>query len=128
MPSRSFATALAIITLMTGTAHAVDASLQLELGRDGGNFEQRSVLYDCTEGEPFSVVYINAAPNFLALVPIAEEPERLVFASVVAASGVRYTAGHWAWWTQGVDASLYDVTLGEDADPVLTCSEFIQTP
>jgi membrane-bound inhibitor of C-type lysozyme len=127
MPSKYLA-AVSVIMLTTGSAHAVDTSLQLELSGDGSDFEQRSVLYDCSEGEPFSVVYINAAPNFLALVPIAEEPERLVFASVVAASGVRYAAGHWAWWTQGVDASLYDVTLGEDADPVLTCSEFIQTP
>ncbi|UJW87689.1 MliC family protein [Devosia sp. SL43] len=114
--------------LATGTAHAVDATLQLDLTGQGRDFERRSVLYDCSEGEPFDVVYINAAPNFLALVPIVDEPERLVFASVVSASGVRYVAGHWVWWTQGIDASLYDVTLGDDADPVLTCSEFIQTP
>lgn len=128
MISKPLVTALAALLLTTGASHAVDATLQLELGSEDSSFDRRNVLYDCSEGEPFDVVYINAAPNFLALVPIAEEPEAIVFASVISGSGTRYAAGKWIWWTQGVDASLYDTTLGEDAPAVLTCSEFIQTP
>ena len=128
MLSKRLAAALAITVFATSSAHAVDATLQLDLAGQGSDFERRNVLYDCSEGEPFDVVYINAAPNFLALVPIADEAERMVFASVVSGSGVRYASGHWIWWTQGVDASLYDTALGDDAEPVLTCSEFIQTP
>jgi len=118
-----FVTAL----LAPAVAQAVETSVQIELGTQS-DFERRSVLYDCSAGEPFSVTYINAAPNFLALVPIADEPELHVFASVISASGARYASGQWIWWTSGADASLYDATLGEDAEPVLTCAEMNNTP
>ncbi len=125
---KSAIAALLLATLLAPAAtQAIETSIELELATDS-DFERREILYDCSAGEPFSVTYINAAPNFLALVPIAEEPEPLVFASVVAASGVRYVSGQWAWWTKGVDASLYDITLGEDAEPVLSCSEMTNTP
>jgi membrane-bound inhibitor of C-type lysozyme len=106
---------------------AVETSIEITLGTQG-DFERRDVRYECSEGDPFTVTYINAAPNFLALVPIADEPELQVFASVISASGARYASGQWVWWTKGAEATLYDETLGEDAGPVLTCSEFIMTP
>jgi len=118
---------LAAGLLASTAAQALDTSLQLELGT-GTDFERRVMQYDCSAGEPFSVTYINAAPNFLALVPVEGEPDQLVFVAVAAASGVRYVAGQWAWWTNGVDASLYDITLGDDAEPVLTCAEMTNTP
>lgn len=121
----------ALALLLAATAvipvAAVETSIEIELGTTG-DFERREILYDCSEGEPFDVTYINAAPNFLALVPIADEPELHVFTSVISASGARYASGQWIWWTKGVDASLYDLTLGEDAEPVLTCTEFVNTP
>ncbi len=123
----TLAALLAASLLAPTAAQAVEAALQIELGT-ASDFERRATLYDCSAGEPFSVTYINAAPNFLALVPIEGEPEPLVFAAVVAASGVRYAAGQWVWWTKGADASLQDVTLGDDAEPVLTCSEMNNTP
>ena len=123
IPAALFATAL----LAPAAAAAVEASIQLELSTNT-DFERRVMVYDCGAAEPLTVTYINAAPNFLALLPIAEEPEPLLFASVISASGVRYAAGQWVWWTKGVDASLYDATLGEDAEPVLTCSELNNTP
>lgn len=113
--------------LAPAAAQAIETTVQLELGTQS-DFERRLTPYDCSAGEPFSVTYINAAPNFLAVVPVEGEPEPLVFAAVVAASGARYAAGQWVWWTKGAEASLYDVTLGEDAAPVLTCSESINTP
>ena len=127
MIKSTFAALLAASLLAPAAAHAVEASLQIELGT-ASDFERHTTLYDCSAGEPFSATYINAAPNFLALVPIEGEPEPLVFTAVVAASGVRYAAGQWVWWTKGADATLHDVTLGEDAEPVLTCSEMNNTP
>lgn len=127
MTKTALAALLASALLAPSSAQAVEASLQIELATSA-DFERRVMLYDCSAGEPLSVTYINAAPNFLALVPIAEEPEPLVFAAVVAASGVRYAAGQWVWWTKGAEASLYDATLGDDAAPVLTCSEMTNTP
>ena len=121
------AAVLVAALLAPAASHAVETSIEIELGTDG-DFERREILYDCSEGEPFSVTYINAAPNFLALVPIADEPELHVFASTVAASGVRYASGQWLWSTKGADATLHDITLGEDAPPVLTCAEMNNTP
>ena len=121
------ALATVIFVSLLAPAMAVETSVEIEIGTTS-DFDRRTVLYDCATAVPLSVTYINAAPNFLALVPVDGEPDVLIFTAVVAASGVRYTAGQWAWWTRGVDASLYDVTLGEDADPVLTCSELNNTP
>lgn len=122
--------ALALLTLaVVPAANAVEASLTITLGTDASaDVERRSQTYECTTGEPFSVVYLNASPNFLALVPLPDETERLVFTSVIAASGVRYVSGKWAWWTKGPEASLYDLTLGEDAEPVNTCTELNNAP
>lgn len=118
---------LAAGLLAPAAAQAIETSIEIELGTTA-DFERRTIVYDCATAEPLSVTYINAAPNFLALVPIEGEPEPLVFSAVVAASGARYAAGQWAWWTKGADAGLYDVTLGEDAEPVLTCAEMNNTP
>ena len=127
MIKSTLAALLAAILLAPTATQAVETSLQIELGTQS-DFERHATLYDCSAGEPFSVTYINAAPNFLALVPIEGEPEPLVFTAVIAASGVRYAAGQWVWWTKGVDATLHDATLGDDAEPVLTCSEMNNTP
>lgn len=127
MIKSTYAALLTACLLAPAPARAVETAVHLELGAQS-DFERRVVPYQCSAGEPFSVTYVNAAPNFLALVPIEGEPEVMVFAAVVAASGARYAAGQWAWWTEGTEASLHDVTLGDDADPVLTCSEMINTP
>ena len=47
---------------------------------------------------------------------------------MISASGARYAAANYVWWTRGPDAELYDLTLGEDSAPILTCAEHIQTP
>lgn len=122
--------ALALLTVIAvPAAHAVEASMTITLGTDASaDVERRSQTYECKTGEPLSVVYLNASPNFLALVPVPGETERLVFSSVIAASGVRYVSGKWAWWVKGPEASLYDLTLDEDAEPVDTCTELNNAP
>lgn len=127
MTHSRLAAAILVALFAQGAAHAAETSVTIELATQS-DFQRRVIIYDCAEAEPLSVTYINAAPNFLALVPIAEEAEAMVFTAVMAASGVRYTAGKWVWWTKGADADLYDETLGEDAPAVLSCSELINTP
>jgi membrane-bound inhibitor of C-type lysozyme len=127
MPTRLLASTLAALALTTAASHGVESTLQLQLSADG-DFERRTIQYDCGNDTLVAATYINAAPNFLALVTVPEETQPLVFASVVSASGARYASGTWVWWTQGPDASLYDATLGEDAEPVLTCAEISNTP
>lgn len=128
MTKRLLAAILSTALLTTVSAGAVETSLQLQLGRETGDFERRTVLYDCSDGEPFDVLYIDAAPNFLALVPIAGDPESRIFAAVESASGARYAAGPFIWSTEGPEASLFDTTLGDDAPAILTCSEVNNTP
>lgn len=119
--------AVAASLLLASAASAAQTSVQITLAA-GSDFQRHVMTYDCGAETPLTVTYINAAPNFLALVPLADEPEELLFSSILSASGARYASGKWQWWTQGSEASLFDTTLGEDAEPVLTCSEAVNTP
>lgn len=103
---------------------AVDLNVGINLS---GDVQIVTAIYDCGEGtEPLTVKYINAAPNFFAIVPI--EGNDVVFVNVISGSGAKYVAGQYEWWNKGTDVTLHDVTEGLDAAPVLTCSENVQTP
>jgi membrane-bound inhibitor of C-type lysozyme len=105
---------------------AVSSALTITLGTTG-DFERKTVHYGCTgDQDAISVDYINAAPNYLALLPL--DGATLVFNTVLAASGAKYAAGKYVWWTKGDTASLYDLTQGENAKPILTCNEVAETP
>jgi len=54
---------------------------------------------------PFTVEYVNAEENHLAILPVHGKP--LIFANVISASGARYAAGRYIWW----DAGSRGVTL-----------------
>ena len=116
---------LAATALLSGPVLAAETAAQVELAI-GGGAEIRTVTYDC-EGIPsFDVQYINAAPNFLAVIPVQEQT--YIFTTVLSASGARYVAGNFVWWTKGPNADWYDLTQGEDAPPVFSCAEHNQTP
>lgn len=118
----------AIFVLLAAPAFA-DVTFSTGLGLSG-NAEVKVVKYDCEHHDPIVVQYLNAAPNFLAIVPVEQDgaSSSLVFANVISGSGAKYAAGKYEWWTKGSDATLHDVTEGLDAAPVLTCSEEIDTP
>ncbi|MEO7222785.1 MAG: MliC family protein [Devosia sp.] len=103
---------------------AVDLNVGINLT---GDVQIITAVYGCGEGtEPLTVKYINAAPNFFAIVPI--EGSDVVFVNVISGSGAKYVSGQYEWWNKGTDVTLHDVTEGLDAAPVLTCSENVQTP
>jgi len=103
---------------------AVDLNVGINLT---GDVQIVTAVYGCGEdAEPLTVKYINAAPNFFAIMPI--DGEDVVFVNVVSASGAKYVSGVWEWWNKGSDGTLHNVTEGLDAAPVLTCSENVQTP
>jgi membrane-bound inhibitor of C-type lysozyme len=106
---------------------AVETNLQIQLGTSG-DIQRQIINYDCGKDTPLSVTYINAAPNFLAILPVEGEANEVIFASAISASGARYASGAWVWWTKGTDANLYDATLGDDADAILSCAEINNTP
>jgi membrane-bound inhibitor of C-type lysozyme len=91
-----------------------------------GDAEIKNTVYDCGDAGKLAVQYLNAAPNFLALIPIKDQT--LVFVNTISASGAKYESGQYVWWNKGADATLSDVTEGLDAAPVMTCSEENNTP
>lgn len=111
---------LAAAAMMGGTEISAQIVLSLQ-----GNFERNVIRYECDRLEPLSVDYINAHPNFLAILPV--KGEKLVFASTIAASGVRYVSGQYEWWTKGGEATLADLAAAEGAEPVI-CLEVSDIP
>lgn len=101
---------------------SVDASAAVILNFSG-NFERNVTRYECEGMEPFVVDYINAEPNYLAIVPI--EGRKMVFVSTLAGSGVKYVAGQYEWWTKGAEVTFTDLLA--DGDP-RTCTEITETP
>ena len=111
--------ALPLAAAMLG---GLDVSAAVILGFPG-NFERNVVRYQCGDLDPFAVEYINAAPNFLAIVPVGGE--KMVFVATLAASGVRYAAGQYEWWTKGSEVTFTDLIA--DGEP-LSCIEAGETP
>jgi membrane-bound inhibitor of C-type lysozyme len=91
-----------------------------------GDSQVKATKYDCAGHEPMVVQYLNAAPNFLALVPVGGQT--LIFVNTISASGAKYESGQYVWWDKGSDATLSDVTEGLDAAPVLSCTAQNDTP
>jgi membrane-bound inhibitor of C-type lysozyme len=109
-------------------ANPAPAAVDLNVGINlSGDVQIVTAVYGCGDAIPeLTVKYINAAPNFFAIVPV--DGQDVVFVNVVSASGAKYVSGVYEWWNKGADATLHNVTEGLDAAPVLTCSENVQTP
>ncbi|SFV30255.1 Membrane-bound inhibitor of C-type lysozyme [Devosia crocina] len=103
----------------------VSAGITLTLESET-DIERRVVIYQCDNGEGFRVQYINAAPNFLAILPV--EGETHLFATALSGSGARYVSGPYEWWSSGDEATLRDVQSDEDAAPLATCLAARNTP
>ena len=103
--------------------NSADISAQVVLNLNG-SFERNIVHYQCEGLEPLAVDFVNAEPNFLAIVPIGGK--KLVFVNVMAASGAKYVAGQYEFWTKGTDATLTD--LQADPQTPVACTEATDTP
>lgn len=74
--------------------------------------------YQCEGGKSLSVIYWNSYDGqSFALVPVDGKP--LLFVDTVAASGVKYEAGRYTWWTKGKGGDLYDMMAGPNAPPII---------
>jgi membrane-bound inhibitor of C-type lysozyme len=100
-------------------AAALPADLTIHLPDDAA-VSRKTVEYQCdahgTEigapRGPFSVEYINAGSNSLVIVPLSGHT--VIFSSVIAASGVRYTAQQYTWWDAKGSVTLSaQTTTGE---------------
>jgi membrane-bound inhibitor of C-type lysozyme len=102
-----------VSSLMAGAAAAAPLALSEIQTQTRHTFS-----YTCADGKTFKVTYLNAKNGqSFAIVPVAGQS--LLFVSTIAASGVRYQADRYTWWTKGPRADLYDATAGENAAPVL---------
>ena len=112
---RSSFAALAFAGLAASAAHAAPLTVgDLDAGT------RRPIAYQCeNEKRPVRVSYWLAADGqSFALVPV--NGERFLFVDTVAASGVRYQAGRYIWWTKGREATLRDEIADEKAPPLLS--------
>jgi membrane-bound inhibitor of C-type lysozyme len=117
-----YTTALTILVLLlTPSLASASQSGQLDL-TTAGEFSRLDVTYNCAAEGPLKVTYVNADPNFLAVVPVSGEAQPLVFASVLSGSGTRYAAGKYIWWSTGNSGTLSDTTQGDNAEPMMTCT------
>ncbi|WP_323121674.1 MliC family protein [Burkholderia alba] len=80
---------------------------------------RQNVAYQCANQKPPVRVSYWLAGNgqSFALVPV--NGQRLLFVDTVSASGAKYQAGRYTWWTKGRDANLYDEIADEKAPPLL---------
>jgi membrane-bound inhibitor of C-type lysozyme len=109
----------------TASRPSVTAALTLTL-ESAGDIERTIALYQCESGETLAVQYINAAPNFLAIVPV--EGENYIFATTISGSGARYVSGPYEWWSHQGEGTLRDMMQDEDAEPLATCTASSNTP
>lgn len=80
--------------------------------------ERNQVAYRCGE-ETVIADYVNAGP--VSLVTLTRGDTFTLAANVIAASGAKYAGGSLVWWVKGDDATLFDLTKGED-DPGVSCA------
>lgn len=114
--------AIAALILSCGLGAALHANAAsaapLEV-RDIQVQSRHTFSYTCANSKTFKVTYLNAANGqSFALVPV--NGRKLLFVGVIAASGVKYVADRYTWWTKGPGADLYDVTSDASPKPVLS--------
>ena len=89
------------------------------LGVPGIDITTRSrVQYTCDGGKTVTASYLNAR-NGQGFAVLRVKGKMMLFVDTLSASGARYVAGHYVWWTRGPGATLYDEMTGENAPPML---------
>jgi membrane-bound inhibitor of C-type lysozyme len=74
------------------------------------------VQYRCDGGYALSVDYFNG-DNGQSFAVLQIDGVKRLFVATLAASGVKYQADHYIWWSKGDSGNLYDQFLGEQAAP-----------
>jgi membrane-bound inhibitor of C-type lysozyme len=112
------ASALALAALAAGAQACAAQAASLDV-REIQTQSRHTYRYTCADGKTFKVTYINGTNGqSFALVPVAGR--NLLFVGVIAASGVRYAADRYVWWTKGPGADLYDAMSEASPKPILS--------
>jgi len=122
------------LTAMTAVASAhaeTGDSLSIPLS-SSTDIHRQTVSYNCKAKKGASsaklravlpekivkVSYINAGDISLAVLPVDGKTQ--IFTDVIAASGAKYAAAEYVWWSKGDDAMF---SSEMDASAMLTCHE-----
>ncbi|AXK66156.1 MliC family protein [Burkholderia anthina] len=103
---------------LAGTAVSVAHAAQLTVEEIDADSRQIAVYQCANQKQPVRVSYWHAgnAQSF-ALVPV--NGQQLLFVDTVSASGVRYQAGRYTWWTKGKEGTLRDEIADPKSPPLL---------
>lgn len=85
-------------------ANAVVADTSFSINIELEDAVVTTTSYQCGANEAATVHYITSQDDVLALVPIDDDPR--IFVGVVSASGARYVAGPFEWWSKGPSGTL----------------------
>jgi membrane-bound inhibitor of C-type lysozyme len=118
MAGRIFMVLPAIVVIFAvSPALAVTKSPPPALNIPGVKVSQERVIYRCAGDVRVPVRYLNTDAGSFAYLPVGGK--KLLFVSVQVASGVKYVAGRYSWWTKGNDAVLDDVMQEDSGEPIL---------
>lgn len=103
---------------LAGTAVSVAHAAQLTVEEIDADARQQTVYQCANQKQPVRVSYWLAGNGqSFALVPV--NGRQLLFVDTVSASGARYQAGRYTWWTKGKEASLRDEIADQSSPPLL---------
>ncbi|HDR9582900.1 TPA: MliC family protein [Burkholderia stabilis] len=103
---------------LAGTAVSVAHAAQLTVEEIDADARQQTVYQCANQKQPVRVSYWLAGNGqSFALVPV--NGRQLLFVDTVSASGARYQAGRYTWWTKGKEASLRDEIADQSSLPLL---------
>ncbi|MGS0895550.1 MliC family protein [Burkholderia stagnalis] len=104
--------------VLAGTAVSAAHAAQLTVEEIDADARQLTVYQCANQPQPVRVSYWHAGNSqSFALVPV--NGQRLLFVDTVSASGVRYQAGRYTWWTKGNEATLRDEIADPKSPPLL---------
>ncbi|VBB13160.1 MliC family protein [Burkholderia stabilis] len=103
---------------LAGTAVSVAHAAQLTVEEIDADARQQTVYQCANQKQSVRVSYWLAGNGqSFALVPV--NGRQLLFVDTVSASGARYQAGRYTWWTKGKEASLRDEIADQSSPPLL---------
>ncbi|MGT0193614.1 MliC family protein [Burkholderia pyrrocinia] len=103
---------------LAGTTVSVAHAAQLTVEEIDADARQQTVYQCANQKQPVRVSYWLAGNGqSFALVPV--NGRQLLFVDTVSASGARYQAGRYTWWTKGKEATLRDEIADLKSSPLL---------
>lgn len=118
LPLFAAVAAMVVVAAMPARSAQVAVAITIPVAA-GTSVESVAAGYDCGD-RSVAATYINAGQVSLAVLDI--DGETVVAANVISASGVRYAAGRYVWWTKGEEADLYDLMDGGEDIPAAHCT------